>query len=124
MLDVVVITESWVQAPNVCRFFLNGNCRYGNFCRNSHVIASEENDSPESIVQAEHDVTNNNEYDGSNYTQSNEVTRNWIDAPEFIPRYQNANQTSNEDDGQGASRFVVHRHLFLVCIFFFNSQTS
>lgn len=105
---VVVITGPWVQAPIVCRFFLNGNCRYGNFCRNSHVIAPEESELPESNVQAEHDVTNNNEHDGSNYTESNEVTRNWIDAPEFIPRYQttnNTNQTSNDDDGQGASRF-------------------
>lgn len=102
MVKCVFIIENWIQAPSVCRYFLNGNCRYGDFCRNSHIIQNE----PEPVVvvddrTTDQEDTNNND----SCTEINEISRNWIDAPEFIPRYisQNTDQTTNDDD-QGASR--------------------
>lgn len=99
-------TGSWIHSPNVCRFFLNGNCRYGNFCRNSHIIPSGETAPSEPIADTAHEDTNNN---NNSYIETNETTRNWIDAPEFIPRYITRNaydtdQPSNVDEG--ASRLV------------------
>lgn len=45
------------RASNICRFYLNGNCHYDSFCRYSH-----------------------------NTLQNETTLRNWIDAPEFVPR--------------------------------------
>lgn len=83
--------------PSVCRYFLNGNCRYGDFCRNSHNIQNE----CAPVTSINQGDSNNN-----NSTETNEVSRNWIDAPEFIPRYisQSTNQQTDED--QGATRWV------------------
>lgn len=92
-----LILENWIQTPNVCRYFLNGNCRYGDFCRNSHIVQNE------SAPVVDVDRTDQGENNNS-CTETNEISRNWIDAPEFIPRYisQNTDQTTNDD--QGASR--------------------
>lgn len=74
----------------MCRFFLNGNCRFGEFCRNSHIIQAGEH---VGIQQT---------------TESNDATRNWIDAPEFVPRHTNKNSqpdtTYPNPDCEGASR--------------------
>lgn len=54
------------RSTSICRFFLSGNCRYDSFCRYAHV--SPEND------------------DSISNKQTEIKTRNWIDAPEFVPR--------------------------------------
>lgn len=105
---MVLIVENWFQAPSVCRYFLNGNCRYGDFCRNSHIVQNDsafDNDATGGTNQEEN---NNNNQSNTSFTGTNEVSRNWIDAPEFIPRYisQNTSQPTNED--QGASRCDRH----------------
>lgn len=62
-------------------------------------------------------VTNTvpNDSNNNNCTRTSEAMRNWIDAPEFVPRYitqntscdENTNQASC-DDIQGASRLVTY----------------
>lgn len=47
----------------ICRFFLNGNCRYDLSCRYSHTMP----DTAEPVTQSAN-------------------VRKWVDAPEFIPR--------------------------------------
>lgn len=105
------LAGNFMEVP-VCRFFLNGNCRYGNFCRNSHIIPPEEaatipttiDDTIADAVTQPPQDTNNNSYTAN---ATGEVTRNWIDAPEFIPRYitQNTCDTNQASDyDQGASR--------------------
>lgn len=97
--------ENWIQVPNVCRYFLNGNCRFGEFCRNSHNIQREEPTAVESIMDSDQQDTNNN-----THNETNEIKRNWIDAPEFIPRNisQNTVDTNSQenDDDQGATRYA------------------
>lgn len=59
--------------------------------------------------------TESNDPNNNNCTRTTEAMRNWIDAPEFVPRYittQNSscdeipNQASNNDNQGGASRLV------------------
>lgn len=94
--DHICITENLAQVRNVCRYFLNGNCRFGDFCRNSHNIQPNER-SPVQPVSVPANTNNNSR------TVSNELSRNWIDAPEFIPRQINQNTFTNQpnivDDG-------------------------
>lgn len=59
-------SDTMNRSTTICRFFLSGNCRYDAFCRYAHV--SPENDDPVPNKQTEHQ------------------TRNWLDAPEFVPR--------------------------------------
>lgn len=97
-------TENWSQVPNVCRYFLNGNCRFGEFCRNSHAIQPNDGTiTSQPIAHQPQDDTNNNRF-----IESNEPARSWIDAPVFIPRYITQNSTceisQTNDEDEGASR--------------------
>lgn len=100
----------------MCRYFLNGYCRYGDFCRNSHNIQNEpapsEPEPEQPLEQSQENnapfftVTNNDD-NNNNYNATSEVTRNWIDAPEFVPRSHNINQvTQPASEDEGASRYV------------------
>lgn len=97
----------------MCRYFLNGNCRYGDFCRNPHVIQQEgtATSEPNAANLDQKDLNNN----GNSHTDTPpEQTRNWIDAPEFIPRYaihntngtsqSNTEQQQQQQQQEGASR--------------------
>ncbi|XP_031632608.1 probable E3 ubiquitin-protein ligase makorin-1, partial [Contarinia nasturtii] len=109
--------QNWIPMPAVCRFFLNGNCRYGDFCRNSHNIQNEPVLSepvgelpPQQNTATNTTTTINNNINSHN--APNDVIRNWIDAPEFIPRYisQNTNQvtqTTNEDEGASSQNTAI-----------------
>lgn len=105
----------------MCRYFLNGNCRYGDYCRNSHVIQQQQQQQQETIAPSESianmnqqkDTNNNNNTSNSSYTEVSEATRSWIDAPEFIPRFasQHTDATSQsnyeeqeQQEEEGASR--------------------
>lgn len=117
----LISIENWVEPP-VCRYFLNGNCRYGDFCRNSHAVR------PETAMRstttrtataamvapvAPIDTNAESQDPNNNCTRTTEAMRNWIDAPEFVPRYITQNvscdETTNQaNDIQGASRLVNH----------------
>lgn len=101
---IIFPTEHWSNVNvNVCRYFLSGNCRYGDFCRNSHVTEPQPEQQtplqPIVSVDQQHKDTNNNR----SCTEAPEtITRNWIDAPEFIPRFatQNTNATSQSHEAE------------------------
>lgn len=112
--------ENWVETP-VCRYFLNGNCRYGDYCRNSHVIQPDITmtatpaPAPAPVQPPIVGNTEPNDPNNNNCARTSEAMRNWIDAPEFVPRYitqntscdENTNQASSNDI-QGASRLVLY----------------
>lgn len=92
-------TGNWTE-PRVCRFFLNGNCRYGDYCRNSHAVQSDA--TATAPVQPIVDTTQPNDPNNNNSLRNSEAMRNWIDAPEFVPRYITQNNTSCDgDNGDG-----------------------
>lgn len=122
--------ENWIEAPVVCRYFLNGNCRYGDYCRNSHVMRPDAvvpiTTAPITTVPTTMMVTapiqpivgntESNDPNNNNCSRPSEAMRNWIDAPEFVPTRQKNILTQNtscdrnlasSNDVQGASRLVT-----------------
>lgn len=102
----------------VCRYYRNGNCRYGDFCRNLHAQQPEAAMRSSTTTAATLPVTSadrsvESQDPNNNCTRTTESTRNWIDAPEFVPRYITRNAASDEstnpgdsNDIHGASRLV------------------
>lgn len=88
----------------MCRYFLNGNCRYGDFCRNSHTVQNP-TATPDG-GDTNQGENNNNTNDDNRCSETNEVARNWIDAPEFIPRYNRETTDQPTEEDQGASRWA------------------
>lgn len=100
-------TTNWNQSYSdistvVCRFFLNGNCRYGEMCRYSHATetVNHENAAIRQSEKRNSDNDNNNNH-STIVTAATSNLRNFIDAPEFIPsKFQSKYEPAVSDDNQ------------------------